>query len=151
MPESATVLDSSSDTWEKDVLRSELPVIAFFWTPWCQWSRLLDPIYDELASQYHGRIRTLKINADDNPDIAKRYGVESTPTIKFFFFGRNIGEIVGYLPREQLIHEFEHILHRDKEVIQTTNPITTTHLCPYCGETAGCNCCIGYGAASGGG
>lgn len=150
MPNRDSVPDVSSQSWDEDVLKFGLPVGVFFWTPRCKWSRALLPLYLRAADQYQGRLRLTKVNVEENPDIASRYGVESTPTIKFFFLSVNVSAIVGYLSADQLQEEVYKVVERHREIVNRTCPTTTTPVCPYCGETTGCHCCIGYGSATGG-
>jgi len=79
-------------------LRSCKVVIADFWAEWCGPCRITSPIVDAIARKYEGRVAVLKVNVDENPDLALEYGVMSLPTIIVFHQGREVERFVGYSP-----------------------------------------------------
>lgn len=100
----------SENTFDQEVLQSELPVMVDFWAPWCGPCKVVGPIIEELATEYSGKIKVGKLNVDDNNSIAMRYNVMSIPTIKFFKGGQVVGEIVGAAPKETLVAEISKVL-----------------------------------------
>ena len=78
------VKEVSDSSFEKDVLGSSKPVLVDFWAPWCAPCRALAPIVDALADQYAGAVQFMKVNVDDNPQAAQRYGVQAIPTLILF-------------------------------------------------------------------
>ncbi|MGQ0606419.1 MAG: thioredoxin family protein [Candidatus Nitrosotenuis sp.] len=91
-------------------LLSGLPVIVDFWAPWCPWCVKLMPIFDEIAKEHQGKADFVKINVEENQDLAAELGVMSIPAIKVFYTGKKIGELAGYMPKEKLASEINKIL-----------------------------------------
>lgn len=104
------VINITSETWQKEVLTSKIPVVAGFWADWCHFCKRLDPVLDQLAEDFAGKVLFVKVNVDENPDIARKYGIQNLPTTKFLKSGRPCGEVTGAVPREQLKAEIEKII-----------------------------------------
>ncbi len=81
--------------FETEVLKSDIPVLVDFYADWCGPCKMMMPVVDELAKEFDGKIKIGKINADDNGDLAAKYGVMSIPNFKFFKNGEVVDEIVG--------------------------------------------------------
>lgn len=103
-------IEIGKDDWEKIVISSDSPVIIDFWAPWCPWCMKLMPIFDEIVNEYEGKANFVKINVEKNQDLASELGVMSIPAIKIFSYGKKIGELLGYMPKEKLILEINKIL-----------------------------------------
>ncbi len=116
------VISTDDQGFEKTVLQSTVPVLVDFWAPWCGPCRMVGPIVEELAGQYEGRLRTVKVNVDDSPEVAMRYGIQGIPTISMFQGGKEIKRLVGARPRAELVRVVEHVL--------TTEPSTAVHAEP---------------------
>jgi len=84
--------------FEKTVLQSAVPAIVDFWAPWCGPCRSVAPVLDKLAKEYAGKLLVAKVNTDENPDWAGRYGVQGIPTMLFVANGKVIHRQVGALP-----------------------------------------------------
>jgi thioredoxin 1 len=84
--------------FEKTVLQSTIPAIVDFWAPWCGPCRSVAPVLDKLAKEYAGKLLVAKVNTDENPDWAGRYGVQGIPTMLFVANGKVIHRQVGALP-----------------------------------------------------
>lgn len=85
----------STAEFDKQVLESEIPVLVDFWAVWCGPCRTIAPAVDAVAEEYAGRAKVYKLNVDENPEIAGRYGVQSIPTLIVFKGGQKVNELVG--------------------------------------------------------
>src|SRR5215813_15283815 len=100
----ATVTDA---TFEAEVERSPLPVLLDMWAPWCGPCRMVAPLIEELAVEMAGRVRVGKLNVDENPATAARFGVQSIPTLLVIKEGREIDRIVGAQPKAAIMQRLE--------------------------------------------
>jgi thioredoxin 1 len=101
------VTDSS---FKQEVLESDLPVLVDFWAPWCGPCRMVAPVVDEIAIQYTGQIKVVKINTDENPSVATQYGIRSIPTLMIFKGGQRVDMVVGAVPKTTLATTLEKYL-----------------------------------------
>ena len=85
----------SDQNFESEVLNASIPVMVDFWAPWCGPCRMLAPVVEAVAEQYHGRVKVLKINIDNNTKTPGKYGIQSIPTLLFFKEGVVKEQIVG--------------------------------------------------------
>lgn len=105
--EVAAVNDSS---WQSVVLESDVPVLVEFWAPWCGPCRMIHPIIDELSKQYAGKLKCYKVNTDESPSIATRYGIRSIPTVIIFKNGEKKDTVIGAVPKSTLTSSIEKLL-----------------------------------------
>jgi len=89
--------------FESEVLKSNLPVLVDFWAPWCGPCKSIAPVLSQLAVEYAGKISFVKVNVDDNPQSPARFGVRGIPNLVFFKSGQVVDQIVGAVPKEQLV------------------------------------------------
>ncbi|HIK57092.1 MAG TPA: thioredoxin [Synechococcales cyanobacterium M55_K2018_004] len=104
MSAAAAVTDS---TFKQEVLESELPVLVDFWAPWCGPCRMVAPVVDEIAEQYAGQVKVVKVNTDENPSVASQYGIRSIPTLMIFKGGQRVDMVVGAVPKSTLSNTLE--------------------------------------------
>lgn len=88
-------IETTDDTFERDVLKSEQPVLVDFWAPWCGPCLAMAPAFESLAQEYRGRVGFAKLNVDDNLQVSSQYRVFSIPTLIMFKGGREVERIVG--------------------------------------------------------
>lgn len=102
---SATAVTDAS--FEQDVLKSDVPVLVDFWAPWCGPCRMVAPVVEEIASQYEGQVKVVKVNTDENPQVASQYGIRSIPTLMIFKGGQKVDMVVGAVPKTTLSQTLE--------------------------------------------
>ncbi|NLC77022.1 MAG: thioredoxin [Clostridia bacterium] len=93
----------TNDSFQREVLESELPVLVDFWAAWCGPCKMIAPIIDEIAQEFSGEVKVCKLNVDENGETAAQYGIMSIPTLLLFKDGVLVGQQIGYQPKEALV------------------------------------------------
>jgi len=102
-----SILHFSDSDFKKEVLESQLPVVVDFWANWCGPCKMIGPIVEELAREYHGKVKIGKLDVDSNPRSASTYGVMSIPTLMFFKDGKVMDQVNGALSKSALKQKIE--------------------------------------------
>jgi thioredoxin 1 len=95
----------TDNTFEKEVLQSAVPVMVDFWATWCAPCRMIAPVVEEMAKEYDGKAKICKIDVDQNPVVASKFGIMSIPSILFFKNGKLVDKVVGAVPKNQLVNK----------------------------------------------
>ncbi len=102
----------SEESFEASVLKSALPVLVAFWAPWCPACRTITPILDDMARSYSGRLLVAKVDTDQYPDLATRYGAGRIPTLVFISEGRIVAQSVGVVSFDVIRGKIEGVLKK---------------------------------------
>lgn len=106
----AKTLTVDDNNFDQAVLKSNMPVVVDFWAPWCAPCLAVGPILDELAEEYDGRMSIARLNVDEAPAAATRYGISAIPTMLLFREGKPFYQIVGFRPKAELKKAFDEAL-----------------------------------------
>ena len=96
------IVDVTDSNFESVVLNSDIPTLVDFWATWCAPCRAITPIIEEMAEQYSGKVKIVKMNVDENPSTPGRYGVRGIPTLILFKDGKVVDQVVGAVPKKQI-------------------------------------------------
>lgn len=97
-----TVIHVNEKTFDSEVINSPIPVIVDFWAPWCMPCKMLEPIFEELSKEYINKVKFVKVNTDDNIEIAQRYYISGIPTLIIFKNGKPVNQAVGFMSKKEL-------------------------------------------------
>lgn len=92
----------TAEDFEQQVIQSEVPVLVDFWAPWCAPCRAIAPVVEAAAESYADKLKVVKVNVDDSPEVATKYGIRSIPTLMIFKGGEPAETMVGYLSEDDL-------------------------------------------------
>ncbi len=108
---STNTVTVTDDNFDDQVIQAEIPVLVDFWAEWCGPCKVIGPTLEALAADYNGRVKIAKLNVDDSPDTAGRFGVRSIPTLIVFKGGEAQQAVIGVRPKGQLVELIETQLH----------------------------------------
>ena len=97
-----SITNTSDATFTEDVLQHDGPVLVDFWAPWCGPCKMIAPILEELSEQWGDKLKVVKLNTDENPNVASQYGIRSIPTLMVFKGGQKVDTVVGAVPKTTL-------------------------------------------------
>jgi thioredoxin 1 len=104
------ITDVGDNNFDAEVLRSDLPVLVDFWAPWCGPCKSIAPIVEQIAVEYEGKLKVTKLNVDDHPATASRYGIRGIPNLIILKAGAVKEQIVGAVPKAKLVSAIEKAL-----------------------------------------
>jgi len=111
--ENATAV--TDETFKEEVLEADIPVMVDFWAEWCGPCKMLAPVIEEIAQDYAGRVKVVKLDIDANPNTAMQFGIRSIPTSVFFKDGEVVDQLIGAAPKAHIASRLDRLLMEKEE------------------------------------
>ncbi len=106
----AEAIEVTDGNFEAEVLKSDIPVLVDFWAVWCGPCRMIHPIVEELAKEYDGKLKVARMDVDKNNQTASNYKIMSIPSLLFFKDGEKVDQLIGAVPKQQIVEKVDTIL-----------------------------------------
>jgi len=106
---SGKIIEVTDANFEEEILKSTVPVLVDFWAPWCGPCKSIAPVIEELAADYGDKVKFAKLNVDDNPKTPSKYDVRGIPNLVIFKSGELVEQIVGAVPKDQLVEAIDKV------------------------------------------
>ena len=106
----AKAIEVTDSTFDQEVLQSTQPVLVDFWAAWCGPCRAVAPVVEEIAGDYEGKLKVMKLDVDNNPRMAVAYGVQSIPTLLVFKSGKEAERIIGAVPKKVIVDKLQSVM-----------------------------------------
>jgi len=103
-------IEVTDATFESEVVKSDVPVLVDFWAVWCGPCKMIAPVLNELAEEYDGRLKIVKLDVDNNNKTAMQFRIMSIPSLLFFKNGEKVDQIVGAFPKQHFVEKIEQVL-----------------------------------------
>lgn len=107
---SDSVQEFTDDNFDAEVINSELPVLVDFWAVWCMPCKMVAPVVAEVANEYAGKLKVGKLDVDNNPAVAQKYGIRSIPSLLIFKNGEVAQMVIGAVPKQHIVAKVETVL-----------------------------------------
>ena len=104
-----STIEINEANFETEVMKSNQPVLADFWAEWCGPCKMLSPVLEEIAAEQAERVKVVKVNVDNNPQLAARFGIQSIPTLLYFADGKVIHQTVGVVGKKAILDKLERL------------------------------------------
>ena len=105
------LMEFTDGNFESEVVKSDKPCLVDFWAEWCGPCRMVGPVVEEIAKEYAGKLKVGKLNVDNNNKTAVQYGIMSIPSLLFFNGGKVVDQVIGAVPKKQLVQRLEKIIN----------------------------------------
>jgi thioredoxin 1 len=96
-------IEITDANFEQEVMKSDKPVLIDFWAVWCGPCRMVAPVVEEIANEYNGKLKVGKVDVDSNPEVSMKFGIRSIPTLMIFKGGKVVEQIIGAVPKRNLL------------------------------------------------